>query len=208
MPLASVVSLAHARGCTVNDVVLTAIVGALSATLQRRGERPAELVVSVPVSSRRAASADDPGNRAGVVPMTLPTAGPPSERLESIAAISRVRRAGPPGTSAGPMGVVFRGLARVGLFQPFIDRQRLVNTFVTNVRGPVTALSLGGRQVSALVPVAVNPGNVGVSFDVMSYAGRLGITVVADPDVVPDQDDLTALLEDELEQLLRDAAAS
>ncbi len=205
VPLASVVELAHARGCTVNDVVLTAIVGALSGTLSTRGEHPHELVVSVPISSRRTASADDLGNRTGVVPMTLPTAGPPAARLAAVAAVSRARRQGSRGASAVPMGAAFRLLARLGLFQAFIARQRLVNTFVTNVRGPATALAFGGARVSAVIPIAVNPGNVGVSFDVMSYAGQLGVTVVADPAVVPDQDVLTHRLEDELAQLLDSA---
>ena len=202
VPLAEVVALAHARGCTVNDVALTAIVGALAGTLRLRGERPAELVVSVPISSRLATTADQLGNQTGVVPMTLPTTPDPHERLERVASISKERRSGPRGASAGPMGVVFRALGRLGLFQPFINRQRLVNTFVTNVRGPAGVMALGGHRVVALVPVAVNPGNVGVSFDVLSYAGQLGVTVVADPDVVPDQHLLTGLLAAELARLL------
>jgi hypothetical protein len=54
--------------------------------------------------------------------------------------------------------------------------------------------------------MAVNPGNVGVSYDVLSYAGTLGVTVVADPDVVPDLDRLTELLSGALARLcaLRD----
>ncbi len=208
VPLAPVVDAAHERGCTVNDVLLTAIVGALAGVLGRRGERPDRLVVSVPISSRRAATTERLGNETGVVPMALPSTSDPNRRLDEVATISRTRREGPRGTSAGPMGLVFRGLGRLGLFQPFIDRQRLVNTFVTNVRGPAEPLLLAGRRVSAVVPVAVNPGNVGVSFDVMSYAGQLVVTVVADPDVVPEQDELTALIRDELAQLLTGAAGS
>jgi len=37
-----------------------------------------------------------------------------------------------------------------------------------------------------VVPVAVNPGNVAVSFDVLSYAGTLGVTLVCDPVLVPE----------------------
>lgn len=200
--LDDVVDLAHARGCTVNDVVLTAIVGAMAGTLRLRGEHPSELVVSVPISSRAATTADQLGNQTGVVPMSLPTSPDPHERLARVAAISRERRSGPRGASAAPMGLAFRVVARLGLFQPFINRQRFVNTFVTNVRGPAAPLSLGGHRVSAVIPVAVNPGNVGASFDVLSYAGRLSVTVVADPDVVPDQDQLTRLLSDELARLV------
>ena len=50
--LADVVTAAHRQSCTVNDLVLAAATGALSAVLHRRGERPTELVISVPVSAQ------------------------------------------------------------------------------------------------------------------------------------------------------------
>ena len=81
---------------------------------------------------------------------------------------------------------VFRGLAAVGAFQAFVDHQRLVHTFVTNVRGPEQRLRVVGTEVVAVVPVAVNPGNVAVSFDVLSYAGTLVVTLVCDPGLVPE----------------------
>ena len=80
----------------------------------------------------------------------------------------------------------FRALAAVGAFQVFVDHQRLVHTFVTNVRGPAERLRVAGAEVTAVVPVAVNPGNVAVTFDVLSYAGTLGVTLVADPGLVPE----------------------
>ena len=45
------------------------------------------------------------------------------------------------------------------------------------------------------MPIATVPGTVTVSFDVLSYAGRLLISVVYDPDHMPDH----ALLADALE---------
>jgi hypothetical protein len=96
------------------------------------------------------------------------------------------------------MSLVFRGLASVGLFDPFIRRQRLVHTFETNLRGPRERLSIAGCEVTRVVPIAVNPGNVTVSFDVLSLAGRLVVTVVSDPERVPDHQDLASLLEEHL----------
>ena len=49
---------------------------------------------------------------------------------------------------------------------------------------------------------AVTPGNVGVCFDILSYAGDLVVTVVADPDIVAEQDQLTSLLAEEFTGLL------
>ena len=83
-----------------------------------------------------------------------------------------------------------------------MDHQRLVNSFVTNVHGPATPWNFCGCTVSRLVPVAVTPGNVAVTFDVLSYAGTLGITVVTDPEVVPDDTPLTTHLLEGLTSLV------
>jgi hypothetical protein len=48
----------------------------------------------------------------------------------------------------------------------------------------------------------VTPGNVAVTFDVLSYAGALGITVVTDPEVVPDDTPLTTHLLEGLTSLV------
>ena len=199
--LQGLLDAAHGRGCTVNDLVLCAASGALRSVLQARGDGLTELVVSVPISSRRGATADRLGNEVGVVPLVLPLIGDREERLRRIAALTAARRGPEPGTSAAPLGVAFRALARVGLFQAFIDRQRLVHTFVTNVRGPASELSFAGHRVVGIVPAAVSPGNVGASFDVLSYAGRLVVTVVADPLVVPEHSSIAAAVQSELSRL-------
>ncbi|CAN7245943.1 WS/DGAT domain-containing protein [Terrabacter sp. LjRoot27] len=201
------VECAHARGCTVNDLVLSSVAGAVGGLLRSRGESVSELVASVPVSDRRSTVADRLGNHTGVMSLTLPLVDDADERLRRVAALTMQRKGPVRGASSGPLGLAFRMLARVGAFQTFVDHQRLVHTFVTNVRGPTAPWHLAGRRVSGVVPMAITPGNVGVSFDVLSYAGRLVVTLVADPAVVPDQDDLTARLEVELCRLAARPAA-
>lgn len=184
--LAAVREQAHARAATVNDVVVTAVTGALVELLARRGERVDELVVSVPVSRRRQGDAGALGNATGVVPVRVPAVADRQRRLAVLVA-QRSRLSAPErGGSAAVLTPLFRGLAAVGAFQPFVDHQRLVHTFVTNVRGPAERLRVAGAEVGALVPVVVNPGNVAVSFDVLSYAGTLGVTLVCDPGLVPE----------------------
>jgi diacylglycerol O-acyltransferase / wax synthase len=171
---------AHAHGATVNDVVVTAVTGALVELLARRGERVAELVVSVPVSRRRSSAPGALGNETGVVPIRVPAVPDPAVRRAAVVA-QRARVAAPErGGSAAVLTPAFRALAAVRAFQPFIDHQRLVHTFVTIVRGPAHHLRVAGAEVAAVVPVAVNPGNVAVSFDVLSYAGTLVVTLVCD----------------------------
>ena len=74
---------AHARGGTVNDLVLSAIIGLLATLLRGRGEPvPARLVVSVMVSARPTKAAR-PGNHVGAIPVALPTAGVPLDRMQA-----------------------------------------------------------------------------------------------------------------------------
>jgi diacylglycerol O-acyltransferase len=49
-----------------------------------------------------------------------------------------------------------------------------------------------------VVPITITAGNVGVAFAALSYAGRLTVTVIVDPDVVPEVDDVAAALAGEL----------
>jgi hypothetical protein len=193
-----VVTAAHRAQCTVNDIMLAAVSGALGAALQRRGERPSDLVISIPVSTRQATTASELGNHTGVLPLRIPVVGASDVRLRHIAGLTRDWRAGPRGQSAAPMAAGFRLLAALRLFQPFVNHQRFVNTFVTNVRGPEEMVGFAGRRVLSVTPVAVVPGNVGVAFDVLSYADQLIVTIVADPDLVPDQRFLTEALTAEL----------
>jgi hypothetical protein len=99
------------------------------------------------------------------------------------------------------LSVLFRGLAALGLFTWFINHQRLVHTFLSNLRGPAEPLALAGTPIRRIVPVALTPGNTTVSFDALSYAGRLLVSVLYDPDHAPDH----ALLRDALEAELREA---
>ncbi|TVR28601.1 MAG: DUF1298 domain-containing protein [Nitriliruptor sp.] len=138
------------------------------------------------------------GNQAGIAPIALPTGGTLAERLPVIAALTRARKQGRRGASAAPLGVVLRILARLRLLRWFIDHQRMVHTFVTNLRGPAVQVSIAGVPVIGLVPISLATGNVTVAFAAMSYAGTVTITVVTDPTHHPDRDVLLGALEDEL----------
>jgi hypothetical protein len=56
--------------------------------------------------------------------------------------------------------------------------------------------------VERIVPLAVNRGNVTVSFDVLSAGGRLVTSIDSDPDRVPDHGLLREAVEAELESVL------
>ena len=211
-------AIARAQGdATVNDVLLGAVAGALGTLLRSRGEQVEELVATVMVAAApaggAAAGAARPGsasrsagnqarsqasNQAGIAPVALPTGGTLTDRLPAIAARTRPRTQGHRGASAVPLGVALHLLARLRLLRWCIDHQRMVHTFVTNLRGPAEPVRIAGVTVTGLVPISLATGNVTVAFAAMSYAGTMTVTVVTDPTHHPDRDVLLRALEAEL----------
>ena len=82
-----------------------------------------------------------------------------------------------------------------------------MHTFVTNLRGPEERLAFLGAEVDEVIPVSGISGNVTVAFAVLSYAGTLAITLVADPDACPDLPRLRDDLQAELDLLVAPAGA-
>ncbi|MFI9561235.1 wax ester/triacylglycerol synthase domain-containing protein [Nonomuraea endophytica] len=200
--LEAVHQLARRHQASVNDVVLSAVTAALHTLMNHRGERIEEFVVSVPVSARTTASATHLGNQVGTMAVLLPATGDPRQRLEQIAAITRTRKATSHGSSAAVLSPLFRALSAAGVLGWFMNHQRMINTYVTNLRGPAGLLTFGGSVVREIIPVSGAHGNVTVTFTVLSYAGALAITVVADRERCPDLPILVAALEAELDSLI------
>jgi diacylglycerol O-acyltransferase len=206
--LAAIRSVAHAHDATVNDVVLAAVTGALRALLLARGEDADRFVVSIPISARRSASSEQLGNEVGVLPVELPASGELGSRLDEIAHITRARKAADAtrGSSATLVGPMFRVLGRLGLLRRFIERQRLINTLVTNLRGPDEQLSFAGTAIAEVIPISIVTGNVTVAFAVLSYAGSLTVTINSDADACPDVDTLSNLLQGSLNSSITPAS--
>jgi diacylglycerol O-acyltransferase len=189
--------LAHSNRATVNDLVLTAVTGALHQLVNGRGERLDSVVVSVPFAARTRTDADQLGNRSGVIPVELPASGGFFERLTAVSAIMRAAKQHQRGASTAVLGPVFRLLARLGAYQHFIDHQPFVHTFVSDLRGPEVPLSVLGCRVLDVVPLSVATGNITVSFTALSYGNQLVITMIFDPETCPDADRLVDALKSE-----------
>ena len=192
---------ARAHNGTVNDALLAAVSGAVEDVLRGRGEHVASLVVSVPVSARATASTGQLGNQVGVMAVRVPTGGPVGTRVDNIARVTRAQKTGRRGSSAAVVAPAFRLIASLGLFRVMIDRQPWVNTFLTTMRGPDQPLAIGGATIRRIIPVTIATGNVGVAFAALSYAGTLTVSVITDPDVVPEQDLLASAVARELHAL-------
>jgi diacylglycerol O-acyltransferase / wax synthase len=196
---------AHRHGATTNDAVLVAVAGALHRLLLARGEAVESLVVTVPVSGRGTDGGSELGNMVSPLLVPVPVAGGVEERLAEVA--GRVRAGKQAATGPPPialLGWLFRPLARLGGYHWYMRRQRRFHTLVSHVRGPDEPLAFGGLPIVEAVPVGLGEGgNTTVYFEVLTYRGTLTVSVVVDPDRVPDLAVLTGALRSELDLVAR-----
>ena len=197
--LATVKAAAHARGATVNDVLVAAVAGALGRHLRSRGEPVEEIRAMVPVNLREHA-ATELGNRFGLVILALPVgvldAG---ARLEEVK--RRMNR-----LKSTPEAVVAMGLLGVLGHLPhrledlgsrfFANKASLV---LTNVPGPREKLHLGGVPIERIVFWVPEAARLGLGVSIFSYAGAVTVGVIADARVAHDPEAIVAGLEAELE---------
>jgi WS/DGAT/MGAT family acyltransferase len=170
----------------VNDVVLAAVAGGLRQLLAGRGEPVEGLVLRamVPISLHHEQPGQARGNQDGMMVVPLPLGEPdPVRRLGLIAAETGARKhnAHPQVTSG-----VFGFVAVQRASYRFLAHQRSVNLSVTNVPGPPVPLYLAGARLLKLFPVAPVQGNLTLTVAVLSYAGQLNLTAIADQDTCPD----------------------
>jgi diacylglycerol O-acyltransferase / wax synthase len=193
--------VAHRHGATTNDAVLVAVAGALHRLLLARGESVESLVVTVPVSGRGVDSGSELGNMVSPLLVPVPVTGGVEERLAEVAGLVRAGKqaaTGPPPIAL--LGWLFRPLARLGGYHGYMRHQRRFHTLVSHVRGPDDPLAFGGVPIVEAVPVGLGEGgNTTVYFEVLTYRGTLTVSVVVDPDRVPDLAVLTGALRSELD---------
>jgi WS/DGAT/MGAT family acyltransferase len=189
-------AIRSAYGCTVNDVVLAAVAGALrSLVIDGGGEPSHPLIASVPVSVRSEPTPGAFDNRTSVVMVPLPTdLDDPELRLLDVAERSRAAKdhhgaLGPDliedwtqllppwAIAAGADLWSRRGLA--ALMPP------VFNLVVSNVPGPPIPLYLAGCPVLATYPLGPLMEGSGLNVTVLSQCDDLLIGVTACPDLVP-----------------------
>ncbi|HEX6675942.1 MAG TPA: wax ester/triacylglycerol synthase family O-acyltransferase [Actinomycetes bacterium] len=177
--------VAHAHDAKVNDVLLAAVAGGLRNLLLGRGEPVDGLVLRafVPVSLHTERPGEARGNQDGGMMVPLPI-GEPDEgrRLRLIAADTARRKR----TYRPQGGALFRNVPIQRAALRLAARQRVINTYVTNVPGPPVRLFFAGAPLLEVFPVVPIMGNVSLGVGALSYAGQFNVTAVADRERCPD----------------------
>jgi diacylglycerol O-acyltransferase / wax synthase len=212
MPLADLKEIKNALGGTVNDVFLATVAGALHNWLRSRGLRTEGLEIrsAVPVSVRAEGAGSELGNQITVMVGKLPTYVPdPVERLRVVSESMK-------GLKESKQALGAQAIAGVEDFAPptiFARASRLhfsnrmYNLLTTNVPGPQFPLYLLGREMKEMLPVAFLAPGQRLAIACMSYNGTVALSMIGDYDAMPDLEQLSDLVTDEV-AALREAAES
>lgn len=196
--LAAARGTAHAHGGTVNDLLLTATAGGLRALLAARAEEVEVVRVYVPVSLRPRLRVDaGEANMISQMVVPLPVGiADPGLRLEAIAAQTAKRKDVP----RPSLGALFANPLLAALFLRLM-RRNPVNVETADIPGPPLPVYFAGARVLEVAPLLNLIGTVTLGVGALSYAGQLGMMVIADADAVPDLPVFAGAVQADLETL-------
>lgn len=205
MPLAEVKALGKALGCSVNDVLLSSVAGALRAYLLEKGDPVdgVELRALVPINMRTEEDEGKLGNRFGMVTLLLPVgeSNPLARVYEVRRRMGELKGSYQPVVSLGILGAV--GLAPKLVQDQVLDMLAAKATAVmTNVPGPQKPIYLAGARLAQQMFWVPQSGEIGMGVSILSYSGGVQFSVVTDKRFAPDPERIVGYFEPEFEKLL------
>lgn len=204
VPLARLRAIKTPLGGTINDVVLTALAGAVGAYHRKRRVYVATLNCMVPMSLRAVTEREALGNRVGMINVALPVGERrPDRRFANIVAQTRAAKRDMRGglypllasTLTLLPGAAFSWLAHQALGR--------VNLVCTNIPGVPETLYMAGGKVMAVYPFASPVEGTPLIVALVSYTDRMDIGIDTDPEAIPDPHKLTEMFLDSLDELER-----
>ncbi len=207
LSLADFKAVRRARDCSINDVVLTTVTGAVRELMTLRQVRPESLDfrVSAPVNVRPKGDAEKLGNHVSswIVPLPLDEAEP-LEQLRRVHATTQ-------GLKDSHQAAGVEMMTALHEWIPFDIQGASTGTqnmLVTNVPGPPFPLYLLGAEMCGLYAQAPLIENIGLAVSVISYNGRLGFGFNADYDRVPDLGQFARAMRRSFERLAKAAGTA
>ncbi|MDP2263023.1 MAG: wax ester/triacylglycerol synthase family O-acyltransferase [Hydrogenophaga sp.] len=205
IPLDEVKAIGRSLNCSVNDVLLSCVAGAIGAYLRELGDDPTgqDIRAMVPINLRPLEDAWKLGNRFGLAPLVLPIGiENPVERVYTV----RQRMNSLKG-SLQPL-LTFGLLSVAGMMvKPLQDA--LLSLFsskttavMTNVPGPTQKMRLCGASLEQTMFWVPQSGSVGLGVSILSYGGGVQFGVIADSTLCPDPQRIIDRFEPEFSRLL------
>ncbi|MDT8448605.1 MAG: wax ester/triacylglycerol synthase family O-acyltransferase [Wenzhouxiangellaceae bacterium] len=205
LPLLEVKAISQALGCTVNDVLIGIMTGALHRYLLDYDEDPSglEIRATVPVNLRPLEHARELGNHFGTVFLDLPVwESNPLARVYRVAENMHHLKSSKQATvSLGLLATV--GMAPAAVQQATLELfSRKASTVLTNVPGPRQPLYMAGAEIGQMMFWVPQSGSIGMGISILSYNDQVFCGVITDNKLVPDPERICDDFAIEFENLL------
>jgi WS/DGAT/MGAT family acyltransferase len=206
LSLDEIKAVSHATRCSVNDLVLACIAGALRSYLVDKGDvvnEDAQLRALVPVNMRPPETARSLGNYFGLVAVVLPIGV--ANRIDRLYEVKRRMLE----LKASSQATVTLGLlSAVGMGPQALQQQILdllisrASAVITNVAGPQEPLYIEKARIEEVMFWVPQSGAIGLGLSVLSYDGAMQFGIVADTNLIHDPESVAQRFADEFQQLL------
>jgi len=203
--LTDVRAVARTVDGTVNDVMLAAVTGALRRYMQHRGDTVGGITIraGLSVNLRPPDAGSHSGNQAGAVLVSLPVGiADPMKRLSTVKRHMDALKGSPEGSVVlGLLNAL--GTASPPLLDSLVEMYCTRDTAVlSNVPGPAATIHLSGAPLETLLFWVPTLGRVGLSLNIVSYAGCIRLAVATDRGLVPDPEQILVGFHTEFSELL------
>ncbi len=203
--LPEVKAVSQVLGCSINDILLSCVAGALRRYMVAKGDETDGVNVRalVPINLRPAGAAEDLGNRFGILAVELPVGfAHPLERLfETRKRMLALKNSYEPPVTLGLFGAV--GVApkivQDQLFDLLLTRATSV---MTNVPGPSEPIHIAGARVKQVMFWVPQSGDIGMGVSILSYAGKVQFGLITDTALTPDPEAVIGEFEREFDSYL------
>jgi WS/DGAT/MGAT family acyltransferase len=206
LALEEVRAVGRVLGCTVNDVLIATLAGALGRYLDARQDPTAGLTIraAAPVNLRTDQCAPlELGNRFGLVFVSLPVGiRHPLERLYAVhEAMQALKGSSQAMATFGLLSII--GSLPAAIQEPAIALFSAKASLVaSNLRGPPQLLRLAGVPISQVLFWVPQTGSIGTGVSMFTYGNEVQYGVSADRGLIPDPDKLVALIQTEFDRLV------
>jgi WS/DGAT/MGAT family acyltransferase len=206
LSLDEVKAVSKAFGCTVNDVLIAAVTGAIRQYMISAGDDPQgleDIRATVPVNLRPLEHAQELGNHFGLVFLSLPLSmSSPLERLYAVNdRMNELKTSKQAAVTLGFLAAL--GMGPSAVQKPVLDLlSQKATAVLTNVPGPQQPLYLAGSQMKEMMFWVPQNGNIGLGISILSYNGKVFFGLISDYRLLPEPAAIISMFKREFEKLL------
>jgi diacylglycerol O-acyltransferase len=206
LPLAEVKAISKAFGCSINDVLMASVAGALRSYLRAKGDvidHACDVRVMVPVNLRKASRQQKLGNAFGLVPLVLPVGleDPVARLYEVRHRMNELKGSYTALVAMSVLGVLGATPKQVqNEIQNYFTRK--ATAVMSNVPGPQAPLFIAGSQLDQCMFWVPQSGDIGIGVSILSYNGGVQFGIVTDDALVQDPDNIISRFAPEFEKLV------